>query len=55
MAFTPNIGPGTRVAYVLIGAVLVGVATFGPALAPLLKYILVVGGILVAVEGAVGF
>ena len=57
MAFKPNIGPGTRIAYVLIGAVLLGLAVFRPglSLAPAWKYVLMAGGILVAAEGAIGF
>lgn len=55
MAFTPNIGPRTRIVYVLTGVVLLGLAVFGPALAPSLKYVLIAGGVLVAAEGAVGF
>jgi len=57
MAFTPNIGPKTRIAYVLTGLVLLGLAVFRPGLtlAPLLMYVLLAGGILMAAEGAIGF
>jgi len=55
MSFTPNIGPATRAVYVAFGAVLVGVAWWGPVESVLVSFALTVAGAVVAVEGAIGF
>jgi hypothetical protein len=55
MNFTPNIGPKTRIGYVVVGAVLVAAGLATPLAEPPLSFVLVIGGVLVAIEGAVGF
>lgn len=55
MAFQPNIGPGRRVAYVLLGAAMIFFAWLVPILRPPEAWALGVAGGLTVVTGAVGF
>ena len=55
MNLTPNIGPQTRVAYVVFGVVLIGLAWVAPFLSSRLAVIVGALGALIIVEGAIGF
>jgi len=55
MAFTPNIGPKTRVGYLVFGAALIAAALLGPALRSPWPWVLIAAGAVVMLEGAAGF
>lgn len=55
MSFTPNIGVGTRAVYVAFGAVLIGLAIWGPMPGPSWRVIVALMGLGGIVEGAIGF
>jgi hypothetical protein len=55
MSLSPNIGPGTRIAYVVSGLALVGLAVWAPFLSTALSIVVGVLGAATVVEGAVGF
>ena len=59
MAFTPNLGPGTRVGYALFGLGLIALGGYVLEVRPLFDrwaaFVAIAAGVVVAVEGAVGF
>ena len=59
MAFTPNLGPNTRIAYVLFGLFWVVFGGYALAaerfLSPLGAWFAIVAGAIVTLEGASGF
>ena len=59
MAFTPNLGPNTRIAYLLFGLFCVGLGWYSLEaqrfLSPLGAWTAIVAGAVVALEGAAGF
>ena len=59
MAFTPNLGPNARIAYVIFGLFWVGLGWYsleaGRFLSPLRAWAAIVAGAAVALEGAAGF
>lgn len=55
MSFMPNLGPVTRAVYIAFGAVLIGLAWWGPITVFPVSLGLMLVGAIVAFEGAVGF
>jgi len=59
MAFTPNLGPNTRIAYVIFGLFWIGLGWYSLEaqrfLNPLGAWAAMVAGGVVALEGAAGF
>ncbi len=56
MAFTPNLGPITKIAYVVIGIAFVAGGLFWTtAPAAWVRIVLGVAGIVTVIEGAVGY
>ena len=56
MKFTPNLGPITKISYIVIGIALVAGGVFWTtAPAPWVRFVLGVAGILTVIEGAVGY
>ncbi len=55
MAFQPNIGPGQRVAYVVIGLAVTGAAAFGPWFHKTDAVVFGALGVLTIASGGVGF
>ena len=55
MSLIPNIGPGTRAAYVVSGLALVGLALWAPFLSRTLALIVGALGAVGVVEGIIGF
>ncbi len=59
MAFTPNLGPNTRIAYVIFGLFWIGLGWYSLEaqrfLTPLGAWVAIVAGAVVTLEGAAGF
>ena len=59
MAFTPNLGPNTRIAYVIFGLFWVALGWYSLEaqrfLGPLGAWVAIVAGAIVTLEGAAGF
>ena len=55
MSLIPNIGPGTRAAYLVSGLALVGLALWAPFLSRTLALIVGALGAVGVVEGIIGF
>ena len=55
MALIPNIGPGTRVLYVVLGLGLMAIAVWAPFLSRTLALIVGALGAVSVVEGIIGF
>lgn len=55
MKLTPNIGPATRIAYVVMGGVLLIAGVTSPYFTGTLAWVLGAFGAIVILEGAIGF
>jgi len=55
MALAPNIGPATRVLYVLVGIGFIALGLWAPWLRSPWTWVMAVLGVVVIIEGAVGF